>query len=27
MFTFPLLEGNAAHALDDVHNIVITKAV
>jgi len=27
MFTFPLLEGNAAHALDDVHNIVITKTL
>jgi putative ABC transport system permease protein len=25
MFTFPLLEGNAAHALDDINNIVITK--
>jgi len=25
MFTFPLSEGNAAHALDDINSIVITK--
>jgi putative ABC transport system permease protein len=25
MFSFPLIEGNAAHALDGVHNVVITQ--
>ena len=27
MFTFPLLEGDAAHALDEINNIVITKTL
>ncbi|WP_428328923.1 ABC transporter permease [Mucilaginibacter sp.] len=25
MFSFPLLKGNAAHALDDIHSVVITQ--
>ncbi|MGZ3874307.1 MAG: ABC transporter permease, partial [Mucilaginibacter sp.] len=27
MFSFPLLERNAAHALDDVHNVVLTESL